>query len=113
MWRRCLAGFGILLLAAIIATGVKAFVFNFKIRKPGDPSPSSSSTAAKENGVWVCDVKVDPSSFNVGDETYRVGGAWIEEVVEDDFCLVWFPCRKKLGRNRLCFLVPRYKDGYI
>src|SRR5262249_11980386 len=42
-----------------------------------------------------------------------LGEAWVEELVDDDYFLVWLPKRTKLGRNRLCVNVPRYEGGGI
>jgi hypothetical protein len=103
----------IFLIIAAAATGIKAVFFNFKSRKAGDPRPCWSRDEAKRKGVWVCDVSVDPNTFQAGGTSYRMGEAWIEEAFEDDYFLVWFPQRTKLGWNRLCLRVPRYKDGAI
>lgn len=101
------------LIIAAAATAIKAAVFNVKIRKPGDPRPCWSRDQAKKEGVWVCDVAIDPDTFQSGGTTYRLGEAWIEEAFDDDYFLVWFPKRTKLGWNRLCLRVPRYEDGAI
>jgi hypothetical protein len=102
-----------LLIVATAATAIKAVFFNFKIRKPGDPPPCWSSDEAKREGVWICDVSVEPNSFQSDGKTYRLGEAWIEEAFDDAYFLVWFPQRTKLGWNRLCLRVPRYEHGAI
>jgi hypothetical protein len=102
-----------LLIIAAAATAIKAVFFNFKLRKPGDPPPCWSRDEAKKEGVWVCDVAVEPNTYQSGGTTYRLGEAWIEEAFDDDYCLAWLPKRTKLGWNRLCLRVPRYKDGAI
>lgn len=88
----------------LLATAFKHFFVNFKPK--GGPRPSFSSVESKKNGVWLCDMKLDPNSVRLGDTDYALGDAWIEEVTDEDYCLVWFPCRSRLGRNRLCFAVP-------
>jgi hypothetical protein len=103
----------VLLVVVTVATAVKAVFFNFKIRKPGDPPPCWSRDEAKREGVLVCDVLVEPNTFQSGGKTYRLGEAWIEEAFDDDYFLVWFPQRTKLGWNRLCLRVPRYEHGAI
>jgi hypothetical protein len=113
MWRKLFRTLFALLLVAATATVVKAVFFNFEIRKPGDPPPCWSRDEAKQKGVWVCDVSVDPNTFQSGGGTYRLGDAWIEEAFDDYDFLVWFPRRDKLGWNRLCLRIPRYEDGAI
>jgi hypothetical protein len=113
MWKKWSRTLLVLLVVAATATAFKAVFFNFKIRKPSDPPPCWSRDEAKKEGVWVCDVSVDPSTFTSGKKAYRLGEAWIEEAFEDDYFLVWFPRRSKLGWNRLCLRVPRYGDGAI
>jgi hypothetical protein len=103
----------ILLIVAAAATAIKAVFFNFKIRKPGNPPPCWSRDEAKKEGVLVCDVAVEPNTFQSGGKTCRLGDAWIEEAFDDDYFLVWFPKRTKLGWNRLCLRVPRYEEGAI
>jgi hypothetical protein len=94
------------------ATAIKAVVNNIKIRKPGGPPPCWSRADAMNKGAWVCDVQVDPSTFQSAGKIYRLGEAWIEEAFEDDYFLVWFPCRYKMGWNWLCLHVPN-EDGII
>src|SRR5262249_18414289 len=103
----------LLLIVATVATAIKAVFFNFKTRKPSDPPPCWSSDKAKREGVWVCDVSVEPNRFRLDGKTYFLGEAWIEEAFDDDYFLVWFPQRTKLGWNWLCFRVPRYEHGAI
>jgi hypothetical protein len=103
----------VLVIVALAATAIKAVFFNFKIRKPGDPPPCWSRDEAKKEGVWVCDVAVEPNAFQSGEKTYRLGEAWIEEAFDGGYFLVWFPKRAKLGWNRLCLRVPRFADGAI
>ena len=104
----------VLLIVVAAATAIKAVFFNFKIRKPGDPPPCRTRDEAKKEGVWICDVGVEPNTFQSGGKTYRLGEAWIEEAFEDDyFLVVGSPSETKLGFNRLCFRVPRYGDGAI
>ena len=103
----------VLLIVAAAATAIKAVFFNFKIRKPSDPPPCRSRDEAQREGVWVCDVSVNPNNFQAGGKSYRLGEAWIEETFNDDFFLVWFPQRTKLGWHRLCLRVPKYGLGAI
>jgi hypothetical protein len=112
MWRRLSCTLLVLLFVAAIATGIKGLFFN-KIAKPGDPPPCFSREQAKKKGVWVCDVSVEPNTFPAGEKVYRLGEAWVEEAVDDDYFLVWFPRHNKVGWNWLCLRVPRYDEGVI
>ena len=111
MWRKAFHALIVLLLVAAVATAVKV-VFNLQADKFGPPRPCWSRDEAKSKGVWVCDVEVTPTTFTSEGKTYRLGEAWIEEAFDEDYDLIWFPRRTKLGWH-FCLRVPRYEEGVV
>ena len=100
----------IFLFVTVIATGIKAALNPIMMdlrNKSGSLKPCRSSTESKKKGVWICDMSVQPNSFSSDGEKYQLGEAWIEEAFTEDYFLVWFPRRQKLGWNHLCLMVPK------
>jgi hypothetical protein len=74
---------------------------------PMDPT----SADARRHQSWICDVAVEPK--DVADKEARVPilEAWLEAATEENPFLVWFPYRKRLDYNFLCFRIPLSQEG--
>ncbi|MCI0379801.1 MAG: hypothetical protein L0215_19650 [Gemmataceae bacterium] len=93
----------------VLATAVKAYIFNFRITKPNDPpySPLTHSSAeSKKRGIWICDVAIEPQTINMGQREFQLREAWIEASYDEDFHLDWFTKRERKDWNWLCVRVP-------
>jgi hypothetical protein len=109
-------GLGVLVLF-LLATAVKHYLLNLKIRKPGDPpySPAARTPAkAKERGLWVCDVAAEPETLQKGKVRVRFKEAWVERAIDEvEYFLVWFPYAKHNDWSFLCVRVAEWEDGMV
>ena len=94
------------LLILLLATAVKALWNELNAPKVGIP-PCESIGEAKRRGTLVCKLDVKPSSANWDDRTGNpFKEAWIEEVAEKRYFLVWFSYYEKKGGYYLCLRLP-------
>jgi hypothetical protein len=67
-----------------------------------------SESYSKWNGVFICKVEAEPSSFIWHGTPVTFREIWIEREVHTDHPLIWFWCRTPSGRDLLCFTL---RDG--
>ena len=66
-------------------------------------SPESRSfVGAKEQGIWLADLKSEPVELASENITFEFQEAWLEAAYEPSNFLIWFPGRKRAKWNYLC-----------
>jgi hypothetical protein len=79
------------------------------LRKEG-AHPCWNAAELRARGTLVAEVSIAPAEFEYKGCHFRFGEAWLEEAAERDYCLVWFPCWRRLGHYYLCFRLAEGAD---
>ncbi len=100
----------LLLIALVLATAVKHFVFN--AHRPKTPRPRSATEQdAKAAKRWLGSASATPDSLRQDFSELKIVEAWYETVVENDYFLVWFPAERTAPGHFLCFRFPIWSLG--